>query len=85
MLTDSGGFQVFSLADTRKITEEGVAFRSTYNGDRLFLSPEKSIQIQNKIGADIIMSLDECIPYPADYEYAKKSMVRPGLWPPLRS
>ena len=80
MLTDSGGFQVFSLADTRKITEEGVAFRSTYNGDKLFLSPEKSIQIQNKIGADIIMSLDECIPYPADYDYAKKSMERTLRW-----
>ncbi len=57
MLTDSGGFQVFSLADQRKITEDGVTFKNTLNGDTLFLSPEKSIQIQNKIGADIIMSL----------------------------
>ncbi len=80
MLTDSGGFQVFSLSDTRKITEEGVAFRNVLNGDRLFLSPEKSIQIQNKIGADIIMSFDECIPYPATYDYAKKSMERTLRW-----
>ena len=64
MLTDSGGFQVFSLADTRKISEEGVTFKNILNGDMLFLSPEKSIQIQNSIGADIIMSFDECIPYP---------------------
>ena len=80
MLTDSGGFQVFSLADTRKITEEGVAFKSVLNGDRLFLSPEKSIQIQNAIGADIMMSFDECIPYPATYEYAKDSMLRTLRW-----
>ena len=80
MLTDSGGFQVFSLSDTRKITEEGVAFRNVLNGDRLFLSPEKSIQIQNKIGADIIMSFDECIPYPATYDYARKSMERTLRW-----
>lgn len=80
MLTDSGGFQVFSLSDTRKITEEGVAFRNVLNGDKLFLSPEKSIQIQNKIGADIIMSFDECIPYPAIYDYARKSMERTLRW-----
>ncbi|MBQ3273264.1 MAG: tRNA guanosine(34) transglycosylase Tgt [Solobacterium sp.] len=80
MLTDSGGFQVFSLADVRKIKEEGVTFKNTLNGDTLFLSPEKSIQIQNKIGADIIMSLDECIPYPASYEYAKASMERTLRW-----
>ena len=73
MLTDSGGFQVFSLSDTRKITEEGVTFKNTLNGDMLFLSPEKSIQIQNSIGADIMMSFDECIPFPATYEYAKNS------------
>ena len=59
MLTDSGGFQVFSLADTRKISEEGVTFKNVLNGDMLFLSPEKSIQIQNAIGADIMMSFDE--------------------------
>ncbi|MBR3128875.1 MAG: tRNA guanosine(34) transglycosylase Tgt [Solobacterium sp.] len=80
MLTDSGGFQVFSLADVRKIKEEGVTFKNTLNGDTLFLSPEKSIQIQNKIGADIIMSFDECIPYPASYAYAKASMERTLRW-----
>ena len=80
MLTDSGGFQVFSLADQRKITEEGVTFKNTLNGDTLFLSPEKSIQIQNKIGADIIMSFDECIPYPATLEYVEKSTERTLRW-----
>ena len=80
MLTDSGGFQVFSLSDTRKIKEEGVYFRNTLNGDRLFLSPEKSIQIQNAIGADIMMSFDECIPYPAEYDYVKNSMERTLRW-----
>lgn len=80
MLTDSGGFQVFSLSDTRKIKEEGVYFRNTLNGDRLFLSPEKSIEIQNAIGADIMMSFDECIPYPADYDYVKHSMERTLRW-----
>lgn len=80
MLTDSGGFQVFSLSKNRQITEEGVTFRSHLNGDKLFLSPEKSIQIQNKIGADIIMSFDECIPYPATYEYARKSVERTLRW-----
>ena len=80
MLTDSGGFQVFSLAKLRKIEEEGVSFRNPRNGDKLFLSPEKSIHIQNCIGADIMMSFDECIPYPATYDYAKKSMERTLLW-----
>ena len=80
MLTDSGGFQVFSLADQRKITEDGVTFKNTLNGDTLFLSPEKSIQIQNKIGADIIMSFDECIPYPATRQYVEKSTERTLRW-----
>ena len=80
MLTDSGGFQVFSLAAARKITEDGVTFKSHLDGSTLFLSPEKSIQIQNKIGADIIMSFDECIPYPATYDYAKQSMERTLRW-----
>lgn len=80
MLTDSGGFQVFSLADTRKITEEGVTFKSTLNGDTLLLTPEKSIALQNSIGADIMMSFDECIPYPATYDYAKDSMERTLRW-----
>ena len=79
MLTDSGGFQVFSLADQRKITEEGVTFKNSLNGDTLFLSPEKSIQIQNKIGADIIMSFDECIPYPATREYVEERTLRWAL------
>ena len=80
MLTDSGGCQVFSLADQRKITEDGVTFKNTLNGDTLFLSPEKSIQIQNKIGADIIMSFDECIPYPATRQYVEKSTERTLRW-----
>ncbi len=80
MLTDSGGFQVFSLADVRKIKEEGVTFKNPINGDTLFLSPEKSIQIQNKIGADIIMSFDECIPYPSERSYVKQSMERTLRW-----
>ena len=80
MLTDSGGFQVFSLSDTRKLTEEGVYFRNIYNGDQEFLSPEKSIEIQNKIGADIIMSFDECAPYPSTYEYMKNSVDRTLRW-----
>jgi len=80
MLTDSGGFQVFSLADSRKISDEGVTFRSHIDGSKLFMSPEISIQTQNKIGADIIMSFDECIPYPATYEYAAKSVARTLRW-----
>lgn len=80
MLTDSGGFQVFSLQDMRTINEEGVTFRSHLDGSKLFLSPEKSIEIQQQIGADIAMSFDECIPYPASYEYAKDSMLRTIRW-----
>jgi queuine tRNA-ribosyltransferase len=80
MLTDSGGFQVFSLADARSISEEGVTFKNTLNGDKLFLSPEKSIQIQNAIGADIMMSFDECIPYPSDRAYTEQSMQRTLRW-----
>lgn len=80
MLTDSGGFQVFSLSDLRKITEDGVNFKSHLDGSNLFMSPEISIEIQNKLGADIIMSFDECIPYPVDYEYAKKSTERTLRW-----
>ena len=75
MLTDIGGFQVFSLADRRKIKEEGVTFKSHLDGSTLFLSPEKSIQIQNKIGADIIMSFDEC-----SYDYMKNSVERTLRW-----
>ena len=80
MLTDSGGFQVFSLQDNRKISEEGVTFKSHLNGDKLFFTPEKVIEIEEKLGADIIMSFDECIPYPASYEYAKRSVERTLRW-----
>lgn len=80
MLTDSGGFQVFSLSDNRKIKEEGVYFKNHINGDALFLSPEKSIDIQNKLGADIIMSFDECPPYPATREYMEDSVERTLRW-----
>lgn len=72
ILTDSGGFQVFSLAKPKDITEEGVKFKSHIDGSNLFLTPEISIQVQNKLDSDIAMSFDECIPYPATYEYAKK-------------
>ncbi len=80
ILTDSGGFQVFSLGDLRKITEEGVEFRSHIDGSKHFISPEKSIEIQNSLGSDIMMAFDECTPYPATYEYAKKSMERTSRW-----
>lgn len=80
ILTDSGGFQVFSLADTRKIKEEGVHFKSHLNGEALFLSPEKAIDIQNALGADIIMSLDECPPYPSTHDYMKASVDRTTRW-----
>lgn len=80
ILTDSGGFQVFSLSQIRKIEEEGVYFRNHLNGDKLFLSPEKSIEIQNDLGADIIMAFDECPPFPATYEYMLASVDRTTRW-----
>ena len=80
ILTDSGGFQVFSLAKRKDITEEGVKFKNQYNGDNLLLTPEKSIQIQNKLDSDIAMSFDECIGYPATYEYCKQSVERTLRW-----
>lgn len=80
ILTDSGGFQVFSLMENRKITEEGVHFKNHLNGDKLFLSPEKAIQIQNDLGADIIMSFDECPPYPSTHAYMKDSVERTLRW-----
>ena len=80
ILTDSGGFQVFSLGDLRKIDEEGVAFRSHHDGSNQFLSPEKSMEIQMALGADIAMAFDECTPYPADYEYACRSMRLTTRW-----
>ena len=80
ILTDCGGFQVFSLAKLRDISEEGVKFKSHLDGSELFISPEISIKIQNNLGADIIMAFDECVPYPADYEYTKASMERTTRW-----
>ncbi len=80
ILTDSGGFQVFSLSDLRNIKEEGVTFKSHIDGSRHLFTPELAIKIQNDLGADIIMSFDECIPYPAEYAYAKKSLERTTRW-----
>ena len=82
ILTDSGGFQVFSLAKNKKkdIQEEGVHFKSHIDGKNLLLTPELSIEIQNKLDSDIAMSFDECIPYPSDYEYTKKSTERTLRW-----
>ena len=80
ILTDSGGFQVFSLQKNRKISEEGVTFKSHLNGDKLFFTPESVIDIEEKLGADIIMSFDECIPYPCDEQYAKNSVERTLRW-----
>ncbi|OEH84558.1 tRNA guanosine(34) transglycosylase Tgt [Desulfuribacillus stibiiarsenatis] len=80
ILTDSGGFQVFSLSNLRKIREEGVEFRSHLNGEKLFLSPEKATEIQNALGADIIMAFDECPPFPAEYQYVKDSLERTTRW-----
>ena len=80
VLTDSGGFQVFSLAKLRDISEEGVKFKSHLDGSRLFMSPEDSIHIQEKIGSDIAMSFDECIPYPSSYEYVARSVDRTLRW-----
>ncbi len=80
ILTDSGGFQVFSLGELRKITEEGVTFRSHLDGSKKFLSPEISMEMQMALGSDIVMAFDECVPYPADHEYAKKSTERTHRW-----
>lgn len=80
ILTDSGGFQVFSLGELRKLSEQGAEFRSHLDGSRHMLTPEKAIQIEESLGADIIMALDECTPYPATYEYAKNSMERTTRW-----
>jgi len=80
ILTDSGGFQVFSLAKLRRITEEGVEFSSHIDGSKHFFTPEKSIQIQNDLGADIIMALDECAPYPCSYKYAQAALERTHHW-----
>lgn len=80
ILTDSGGFQIFSLSTLRKITEEGVYFNSHLDGSRHFISPEKAMEIENALGADIIMAFDECAPYPSTYEYTKKSMYMTTRW-----
>ena len=80
ILTDSGGFQVWSLGELRKITEEGVTFRSPINGDRVFLSPERSIEIQCNLGADIVMVFDECTDYPATQDQARASMQLSLRW-----
>lgn len=80
ILTDSGGFQVFSLGDLRKITEEGVRFSSPVNGDTIFLTPEDSIAVQHTLGSDIIMVFDECTPYPADFDQARESMELSMRW-----
>lgn len=80
ILTDSGGFQVFSLSDMRKIKEEGVYFRNHLSGEKLFFSPEVAMQVQNDLGPDIMMVLDECPPYPASYEYMEQSVARTSRW-----
>jgi len=80
ILTDSGGFQVFSLGAMRKIREEGVEFRSHIDGSKHMISPEKSMEIQNALGSDIIMAFDECAPYPADRKYVKDSLERTTRW-----
>ena len=80
ILTDSGGYQVYSLADSRKITEEGVKFRSHVDGSLHLFTPENVMDVQRRIGADIIMAFDECTPYPCDYKYAKRSMHMTHRW-----
>ncbi len=80
MLTDSGGYQVYSLSTQRKIKEEGVTFQSHLDGSKHFFSPERAIDVQREIGADIIMAFDECTPYPCDYKYAKNSMQMTHRW-----
>ena len=80
ILTDSGGYQVFSLSDNRKITEEGAIFKSHIDGSKHMFSPESVMDIQRTIGADIIMAFDECTPYPCTFEYARNSMERTHRW-----
>ena len=80
ILTDCGGFQVFSLSDLRTISEEGVEFRSHLDGSKHLFTPEKVMEIEEALGADIIMSFDECCPYPSTYEYTKQSMERTTRW-----
>jgi len=80
ILTDSGGFQVYSLSRLRTITERGVTFQSHLDGSRHFIGPEEAIEIQRALGADIIMAFDECAPYPSDYEYVLNSVRLTSLW-----
>ena len=80
ILTDSGGYQIYSLADIRKFTEDGVVFQSHIDGSRHFFTPEKAVDIQRSLGSDIIMAFDECTPYPCDHSYAAKSMNRTHRW-----
>ena len=80
ILTDSGGFQVFSLAKLRHITEEGVTFNSHLDGHRIFMGPEQSMQIQANLGSTIAMAFDECVENPAEYDYAKNSCARTARW-----
>ena len=80
ILTDSGGFQVFSLSKLRKISEEGILFNSHHDGSKHMFTPEKVMEIEEALGADIIMSFDECCPYPSTYEYTKNSMERTTRW-----
>jgi queuine tRNA-ribosyltransferase len=80
ILTDSGGFQIFSLSETCSVTDEGVEFRSIYDGSKQFLTPEKAVEIQRKLGAEIIMVLDECPPYPAGYEQVQEAVIRSHEW-----
>ena len=80
ILTDSGGFQVFSLGKLRKISEDGVEFQSHIDGSKKFLSPEKVVEVQNALGSDIMMAFDECCEYPSSYEYTQKSMERTTRW-----
>ncbi|WP_018086390.1 tRNA guanosine(34) transglycosylase Tgt [Desulfurispora thermophila] len=80
ILTDSGGFQVFSLASLRRVEEDGVRFRSHIDGSEHFFSPEFAVQIQEALGSDVAMVFDECAPYPCDYEYARRAMLRTSRW-----
>ena len=80
ILTDCGGFQVFSLSDLRTISEDGVEFKSHLDGSKHMFTPEKVMEIEEALGADIIMAFDECCPYPSTYEYTKESMERTTRW-----
>lgn len=80
ILTDSGGYQIYSLGAMRKFTDDGVVFRSHIDGSKHIFTPEKTIEVQRELGADIIMAFDECTPYPCDYDYAKRSMKRTHQW-----